>query len=299
VSSSALWQRLLEHVGGAHERVVLIAPFVKQDIFKELLAAVPAAVQEITCVTRWSAAEIAAGVSDPEIYAIAAADGRAKVRLCPLLHAKIYVADTRALVGSANLTNSALGRIPMSNIEILINADPASADVADAINAVMDESVAATSSLAERLRAEADLLLATRGALLSEQEQSTPATWVPQTRDPSQLYPVYAGASVPAQKDLKQAVMNDLMNLGLAAGFSEQRFRRAVADRLRQMPGVESFASEGRVTSAVLEAAVTKMLSCSADEAKHRSATIAEWIQYFDKAVLVPVGEWELRRKIG
>ena len=34
-------------------------------------------------------------------------------------------------------------------------------------------------------------------------------------------------------------------------------------------------------------------------EAKHRSATIAEWIQYFDNAVMVPVGEWELRRKIG
>ena len=74
-------------------------------------------------VTRWRPAEIAAGLSDLEVFDIANERPRTEVRLSHSLHAKLYVADDRCLVGSANLTAAALGWRQDSNLEILIPAE--------------------------------------------------------------------------------------------------------------------------------------------------------------------------------
>ena len=59
-----------------------------------------------------------AGVSDPEIIEAAKSDERISIALRPSLHAKLYRADGRCLVSSANLTGKATGRVPNANVEL-------------------------------------------------------------------------------------------------------------------------------------------------------------------------------------
>lgn len=113
-----VWQQIADLMEDATEEVVIIAPFIKKAIFEETIAVVPSSVQKITCVTRWTPAEVAAGVSDPEIIEAAQSDERISIALCASLHAKLYRADGRCLVGSANLTGKATGRVPNANVEL-------------------------------------------------------------------------------------------------------------------------------------------------------------------------------------
>ena len=81
-------------------------------------------------ITRWRAKEIAAGVSDLDVLQVAHDRPNTELALLDDLHAKLYLADEQCLVGSANLTGSALGWSNRSNIEILIPARQIDAEVA-------------------------------------------------------------------------------------------------------------------------------------------------------------------------
>ena len=58
-----IWQQIEQLLADAAREAILVAPFIKKETFQAALAAVPATVQHIRCVTRWSVAEVAAGVS--------------------------------------------------------------------------------------------------------------------------------------------------------------------------------------------------------------------------------------------
>jgi hypothetical protein len=88
VTSDHVWRQIEDLLATARGRVVLVAPFIKKEVFVAAVNAVTAAEAEILCVTRWSVLEVAAGVSDPEIAEIAATDDRISIRLCHDLHAK-------------------------------------------------------------------------------------------------------------------------------------------------------------------------------------------------------------------
>ena len=84
---------------------VLVAPFIKRGALGRLLAKLPDGVR-LLCVTRWRPEEIAAGVSDPDIWLDLQQRAGATLRLCPSLHAKYYRVDEACLLGSANLTDT-------------------------------------------------------------------------------------------------------------------------------------------------------------------------------------------------
>ena len=103
----------------AERELLLVAPFIKFDTFKRLLERVDEQVS-ITCVTRWRPDEIARGVSDIEIWQVFQARENATLWLRNDLHAKYYRSDENCLIGSANITSSALGWIAHPNYELLI-----------------------------------------------------------------------------------------------------------------------------------------------------------------------------------
>src|SRR4051794_6196082 len=124
----------------AADRVILVAPFVKLGVFTRLLRAIPEHVAEIVIITRWAPAEVAAGVSDPEIVSAAEGDGRVRVLLHHRLHAKIYVSDDRCLIGSANLTAKALGLTAQPNIEVLVELPTTSPHIAQVLDLLLQSS---------------------------------------------------------------------------------------------------------------------------------------------------------------
>ena len=108
---------------GVDDDVSIIAPFIKLDALQSLLSVIPAS-SHIRCVTRWIPREVALGISDVQVFDALVERGNATVSLVDNLHAKMYIAGTRCLVGSANLTLAGLGeRGEHSNIEVLVETD--------------------------------------------------------------------------------------------------------------------------------------------------------------------------------
>ena len=102
------------------QNLVIATPYIKADALTRVLAGVnPAA--SLICITRWNPQDIAVGASDVECRTIVNERG-GSFRLHPSLHAKFYRIDNEVLIGSANLTSSAMGWSPQPNLEILCRA---------------------------------------------------------------------------------------------------------------------------------------------------------------------------------
>ena len=113
--------------GAARERVIVVSAYLGSRTLDRLLSSVPRAVTRVEVFCRWSVQDIASGATDWRAWDVARAYN-ANMFACPNLHAKLYVSDERALVGSANATAAGLGGD--GNLELLVPVDAAQEDVA-------------------------------------------------------------------------------------------------------------------------------------------------------------------------
>ena len=97
--------------------IVIVAPYIKADALSRVIGKVGNDVS-LTCVTRWQVEDVVAGASDVDCYSTIKQVG-GEFRLHPSLHAKYFRADEHILIGSANVTNSALGWATEPNVELL------------------------------------------------------------------------------------------------------------------------------------------------------------------------------------
>ncbi len=106
---STIWgTELFELCAEANQEVLLVAPFIKASVLERLLDRIYPDVS-LKCITHWFPEEIVAGVSDLEVWNLIQNRPNSSLWLRPDLHAKYYRADNCCLIGSANLTNKALG----------------------------------------------------------------------------------------------------------------------------------------------------------------------------------------------
>lgn len=293
-----IWRQIDSLLASAKDRVLLIAPFIKVPIFEAALAAIPAHVADVTCITRWSAEEVAAGVSDPEIIDVAKADGRPVILLCHNLHAKIYISDQQCLVGSANLTGKATGRIGPANIELLVATDTIHPAISAALQEIKAQSVLATAAIAAEVRARADLLTS-NGMLPFGRESAgdTSARWYPVTRAPERLYRVYLGDSTGCTYAVLEGALTDLAHLDIPPGLNEREFREAVLQRIYLFPEVNALERSGQISSTELESALLTSGTNSSVNAAERALTLTRWLIYFDTLLhTVPAGPYNIVR---
>lgn len=231
--------RLVEHLAAATQNVLICAPFIKAGVLTRLLEAIPSPVP-VRVVTRWLPAEIAVGVSDLEVFDVVAARNGTRLDLLDRLHAKIYVADSVALVGSANLTGAALGWSDKPNLELLTTL----AATGEAIRQFLDqlaEARPATIEERDRLRNLAVELDVPELNLVSDAATTASAVlWLPRLAAPARLFQAY----MPQSRDrlaasVLEAALSDIDALGISAGLPEPAFRQAVADAFERMPAVQ------------------------------------------------------------
>lgn len=228
---------LLSHVAGASDQLVLCAPFIKAAVLRRLLAATPTKVS-VTVVTRWRPEEVAAGVSDLEVYDLVRDRSGAELKLIDRLHAKLYLADALALAGSANLTATALGWCDAPNLEILIPVARDDPSLKDCLLEIEGARVA-TEAERERIAAAAAAMKLPRTCEGAEVDEDRAGMWLPRLAAPARLYQAYAGPGADrltaASRD---AAAQDLDALSIPAGLSELEFRTAVATAFAAMPVV-------------------------------------------------------------
>ncbi|MBY5841271.1 phospholipase D family protein [Rhizobium leguminosarum] len=228
---------LIEHLGAASGRVVLCAPFIKAGVLRRLLAAMSKDV-DLDIVTRWHPQEVAAGVSDLEIFDLISGRPRSKLRLLDNLHAKLYISDARLLAGSANLTATALGWCDDPNIELLMPVsidDPNVQRCLDSLKHARD----ATMEERDAIRAAADAIDGSPLPLAAAVVDEMASVWLPRLAAPANLFHAYRPRSRERlTRDSLEAADHDLAALALPPGLSETAFIGEVGRRFCEMPAI-------------------------------------------------------------
>lgn len=105
----------------ARDRILIVSAYVSEAAIETLLDG-SEAVDNRVVYARWEVRDIQSGASEWQAWD-ALQDRNVPFYACPGLHAKAYVADDRALIGSANATSAGLGLARNPNLELLVEID--------------------------------------------------------------------------------------------------------------------------------------------------------------------------------
>ncbi len=231
-------ERLKTLLKKAHVRVILCAPFIKADVLKTILPIIPTNIP-VQIFTRWRATEVAAGVSDLEVLQIVNERPHTELRLLNDLHAKLYLADDLCLVGSANLTASALGWAKNSNVELLVPAKSIDPDIVNLLQR-LDTAEIATIEIHSKIEELANALKMTKheeGEKMAGDSSVHQVTWLPRCAAPDKLYEIYSNPETTVVvSGTKEDGLADLKDLHIQPGLSEKVFKTRVRDTLLQIP---------------------------------------------------------------
>lgn len=270
----------------AQAELLLVAPFIKTATLKPLLDLMPEGVA-VRCVTRWWPHEIAAGVSDLEVWELFRGHDSRTLFLRHDLHAKLYKTGERCLVGSVNLTGKALGTVSPPNLELLVEVTPAST------KAFEDELWLATVEVDDQMcQAMRELVDALPVPMPSARPAPTHrqagaataglAGWIPRTRHPENLLIAYrGGASENLSRAAAEAAAGDLDALAVPEGLDEDSFRQAVGVLLLQTPvaaAVDRFATTERRFGEIRDLVARHT---GEDDGSRSWQTLLRWLTHF------------------
>lgn len=258
----------------------MCSPFAKVGVVERVLSAVPDGIQ-ISLYTRWRPDEVAAGVSDTEVLpAVRARAGQ--VYLHDRLHAKYYRNEETALLGSANLTATALGWVPSPNLELLVGM---SRDAVERLeHRLALESVPATDETAREVERIAELM--PRRPPISLCVDATPETaveWVPRLRIPSDLFLAYSGGTEKLSSTSAAAATGDLEILDLPPGLLRHQFEALVGHRLLTQTffaRLDGFLTRPRRFGEVRDM-ISRALAYDRDHAEETWQTAMRWMLEF------------------
>ena len=275
--------------------VSIIAPFIKVDALRSLLEVFPSGTH-LRCVTRWLPKEVAAGVSDLEILEVLERRGNFSLSLVDRLHAKLYIAGDRCLVGSANVTLAGLGEGGDSNnIEILVDTTIDAPGVAETLEEISKTKRPATRAIAQVTRRLADSL--------SSSVPSTVAieiSWSPISQRPQHAYLFYTQPPSGYTKTADQTLLDDLARANLQPGLDEDEFRSAIRSLLQTIPIAESFLNTTEDTTLTFADTLSYFKEIAGDQCSANELWLAfvEWLAYFfnDQVMRQEITEIALRR---
>lgn len=288
LSDFNLGDRLVKLCGQATQEVVLIAPFIKAEALNRTLQSLGADVS-LLCVTRWLPSEIASGYSDLEIFEIVRTY-HGSLWLRQNLHAKYYRSDERVLIGSANLTNSALSWTSDPNLEILVPIDNSTYDTRKFEEHVLSEAIEVNLDLYESMTAASeswpnlDIEYKLDDTVFPQDHPESLRIWVPISRFPTNLYKVYKDMNSDDLPELtREAGLRDLFVLQPPSGLDEELFNQTIGIILLTMPVFDLI--DHQVATSQRFGAMRDMLrqKCefTNDEASRAWQTLIRWIRHF------------------
>ena len=287
---TSLGDRVTDLLGTAEQEVLVVAPFIRSAALERLLYAVPEGI-ETTIVTRWRPLDVLAGASDLGVFDVAQGRG-VRLLLRHDLHAKLFAADDRCLVGSANVTATALGWREPSNLELLTTVSRRAPEIREFEATLLDASTPATVTerdqlvdLVERLKDR----LGPQAALPAATEDVpslVPPTWVPRVGNPEDLYAVYRGDFGAVSRASRPTMLEELALIGLAPGMSEDEFRDRVALAIAEAPVVMEalllIDETGDVTEAEFEGLLNRLQADRpAGSVADSLVVLQRWLSHF------------------
>jgi hypothetical protein len=276
-----LGDAVLELAASSQLEFVMCAPFAKQPIVSRIISAVPDGVM-VKLYTRWRPEEVASGVSDTGVLAVLQARGGV-VYLHDRLHAKFYRNESRVILGSANLTGTALGWSPNPNIELLAAVSPEM--VGQVEQQLATQSVQATPELAAEVDEIAEGLQMRVFVPLGQAEEpaETGGLWLPNLRIPGDLFLAYSRGLGSLTSRSSAAAAIDLEMLDLPQGLSKEQFYLLVGNRLRQQPlvvDIDDYLKQPRRFGEVRDR-IEQLTAVGREDASDAWQTLMRWLLEF------------------
>ena len=272
---------------GAQDSALIVAPFMRSEALSRLLDSIPVGTQT-TIVTRWRPVDLLAGASDLGVYDLAESK-KIPLYLRQDLHAKFFAADAKCLIGSANVTLTALGWRTPANLELLAPVARTASHIVEFEKMLLSGSVRATAEQRDRLE---ELLgrLRRSSTVASEIDYEMiggllPPNWVPRVRNPEELYSAYRGDNDITRTTLS-TIQEDLRQIGAIPGMDKDGFRAWVAATINQAPLVrrviQCIEEKGEVTESVLKDLLAE-IGADIDEFRPRDVleVLERWLTYF------------------
>ena len=282
---------ILSLLAKAEKDVLIIAPFIRSSPLARLLQSIQESV-DVSVVTRWRPADILAGASDLGVFDLTEA-GSIPLLLRHDLHAKLFVADGHCLLGSANVTATALGWRAPSNLELLARVDRSSPGISTFLTELKSGAVRATRNHQVRLRELVEQLRLKQSFIVPEtaDDESTPGllppNWMPGIMNPDELYAVYArGAEADVSRAVLPEMVDELTRLGVSPGMNDSEFRAWVSSSIVQTPVVVGVLQRIEVEGSVNEEALAQLfyeIGVDLNEHAPREGlrTLQRWLSYF------------------
>ena len=291
-------ERLKTLLEKAEHQVLLCAPFIKSDVLQTVLSVIPASVPA-RIVTRWRAAEIAVGVSDLEVFDVVTGRPNTELQLLDDLHAKLYLADDQCLVGSANLTASALGWSRRSNVELLV---PARADDPDIVFLLEQLEVAERATAIIRMETEAMVASLEKprleeGGNMTDESDVRRLAWLPRCAAPDKLYEIYRNVETTVVVEgTKDDGLADLRDLHIPYGLSPTEFSGRIRNTLLLMPafaGIIEEVPQGLTDADGIAHVEEARPDFAGSDAQEQWRIVRDWIGVFFSATIL---RWRPRR---
>ena len=232
---TTIWgDKIVDHIKNARADVLIVAPFMRSKALSKLLDRIGDV--ETTVVTRWRPLDLLAGASDLGVYDLTDARG-IKLYLRNDLHAKFFAIDQKCLVGSANVTDAALGWRTPANLELLVSVPRDTSDVVEFEAELLTGAILATremqGQLAKLLSNLGNRPVKNFGEEGAETYTVLPKNWIPEVSNPEDLFAVYKNNT---DVSYLAAVKKELSQFALADGLSEEEFRSWIACVIKQAP---------------------------------------------------------------
>ena len=266
---------ILERLARGADHAVLVAPYIKVDTLRRVLALISEQAL-LTCITRWQRADIFAGVSDVACRTFVV-DMEGRFLLNQRLHAKYYRFGDSVLIGSANLTASGMGYGSVSNLEILqepgLGFDPAAfeRELLDGARYVTDGEFERWNDL-ERVP--------TSVTAVAQSEE--PNEWRPMTREPAHVWLAYRGdTAAVVSDDERLRAGRDLIALSLPPDLDRSGFNAIVGAELLSSAAIADVMRTAGLPDEIAWTQLADEWSMTRREAQRCRETAWNWIVTF------------------
>jgi hypothetical protein len=233
---------LADLVATANTEVILAAPFMTLVAARDLLARIPKGVS-VTLVTRWDPLELASGVSDCRVYQEVALLENSRMLLVHNLHAKFYRSDSRAVVGSANITQKALRGASGRNLEALVELPSLSANWESFELELLRHAIVVDDLLFNRalgmqlaLREDANRLeVIDDSARFEELDSRHQRIWIPSLPASDELFDIYMEGRFDTNHEVWRLLVEDF---DAPVFLSRELLKNTLARQTLEKPGV-------------------------------------------------------------
>ena len=278
-----LGDQLLSVFEHAKTSVRIAAPFIKAHTLGRALSVVSDEI-EVTCITRWRPEDIASGACDLEIFDLLENRKRSSLLIHPLLHAKFFAADTTCLVGSANLSDAALGWGSPPNSELLIQIKTSDHGMEPWWSALQKESIEATDDIRSAIEREATRLQESRQSIPRPETDQTVVNdeviWVPECPRWTGLWEAYSGDEEQLPRSALASAKSDLAALCLHPGLDRNGFERSIKTAFRHTSlfhELDQLSQEG-LTDLAAHSLLVEKCAIKPQDAQRRWQVIKRWL---------------------